>query len=97
MEDNGQPQFVSHGRSALKDWTWGHGRGQNRQVPTAPQDGERWEINESTELPEERRFLCVRLDGSRNILAFPETPARTAIEKEVCIPENGLCGNGGLE
>jgi len=49
MEDNGQPQLVSHGCSALEDWTWGHGRRQNKQDPTAPQDGERWKIGESRE------------------------------------------------
>jgi len=49
MEDNGQPQFVSHGSSALEDWTWGHGRRQNRQVPASQQDAERWEVYESTE------------------------------------------------
>jgi hypothetical protein len=57
MEDNGQPQLVSHSCSALEDWTWGHGRAQSKQVPKAPQDGERWEINEPTEVPQQRRFL----------------------------------------
>jgi hypothetical protein len=88
MEDNGQPQFVPHGSSPLEDWTWGHGRGQNKQGPAAPQDGKRWEIYESTEAPVQRRFLCARLGGSRNILASPEIPTRAAIEKEVCILEN---------
>jgi hypothetical protein len=70
MEDNGQPQFVSHSSSALEDRTWGHGRRQNRQVPTPPQDGECWKINESREVVERRRFLCEKFNGSCISLRF---------------------------
>jgi hypothetical protein len=51
VEDDWQSEFVSHRSPALEDWTWGHGRGQNRQVPAASQDAERWEINETTDGP----------------------------------------------
>jgi hypothetical protein len=88
MEDNGQPQFVSHGSSALEDWTWGrHGRSQNRQIPAWPQDAECWEIYEPTEVLAQRRLLYARLGGRPNILASPETPPHTAIEKKVWILE----------
>jgi hypothetical protein len=51
VEDDWQSEFVSHGSPALEDWTWGHGRGQNRQVPAASQDAESWDMYETTEEP----------------------------------------------
>jgi hypothetical protein len=97
VENDRQSEFVSHRSPALEDWTWGHGRGQNRQVPAASQDAESWDLYETTEEPARCLFPyrdCANLGTSTT---YSETSSRAAIEKKVCILEKWSLRNCRVE